>query len=108
MSIVFNELTQKFMQLKYPMSSGSDEWVDIKTDFELEDDAIMGTVSKVDNSRGLEIDKVSQFKSELEAFQIRVNNYIPKDDLESKEKVILEEKVDSGLQIYSSILDKKN
>jgi hypothetical protein len=105
MNIVSNELTKKFIQEKYPMSTGSEEWWDIKTDFELEDDAIMGTVSYEDYNKSLEFDKVNGLKSDLEKFKARIDRYSPKDDLETKEKEILLNKVNIGLEIYKIILD---
>ena len=104
MSNVSNELTKRFTQDKYPMSTGSDEWQDIKGDFEIEGDAVMGTVSKVDGNVQLENDKVVNFKSELEKFKTKLDNYQPKDELEVKEKEILSNKVKIGLEIYNTIL----
>lgn len=89
MNIVFKELTKKFTQEKYPMSSGSDEWQDIKGDFEIEDDALGGAMSYEYNKKSLGQQKLQEFKSELEKFKIRVDNYSSKDDLETKEKEIL-------------------
>ncbi len=107
MNIIPQELTKKYLESRYDMGTGSDEWVGIKTDFENESDALGSTISYDNPIDALGLDKLKTFKSELEKFQVRINNYTPKDDLEGKEKVILQNKVDLGLQIYSSILDKK-
>ena len=106
MNIVSNELTKKFMQDKYTMNTGSDEWQDIKGDFEMEGDAVMGVIAHEDYYKSLKIDKITEFKIKLEKFKIRVDNYSPKDRTETKEKQILSDKVKIGLEIYTAILGK--
>lgn len=104
MEIIPKELTKKFSEKKYPMGTGSDEWLDIKTDFELEGDAVAGTVAFLDGSV-VDKNKVDVLLQELQKFKHRVSEYAPKDDLEKHEKDILEEKIDIGLDIYKRILE---
>lgn len=102
---ISKELTKRYLEIKYDMSTGTDEWQDIKTDFEIESDALGGAMSYIDSGKSLGFDKINKFKSELEKFKIRVDNYQPKDDIEIKEKEILQEKINIGLDIYKQIID---
>jgi hypothetical protein len=104
MSKVQNELTKKFAQYRYPMSTGSDEWRDIKADFELEDDALGGASSYEYNNKPLGSDKLNGFKTDLEKFKERVTNYQPKDEVEKNEKETLLNKINTGLGIYQIML----
>ena len=99
-----NELTARYLEIKYPMSTGSDEWSDIKIDFEIEDNAIMGTVSKVESGQ-VDSEGIKQFRDDLEKFKERVQVYKSKDEIESKEKELLENKIRIGLEILKMILE---
>jgi len=72
-----------------PMDPGSDEWWDIKTDFELKDDAFAGVLYCEDYNKPLETYKIKKIKSNLEEFKKRLDDYKPKDSLEAKEKKLL-------------------
>ena len=106
MSEIPNELTRKFAQYKYPMSTGSDGWRDIKGDFELEDDALGGALSYIYNNKPLKPDELNSFKIDLEKFKDRVENYSSKDNLEKEEKEILSNKINIGLEIYRILLEQ--
>lgn len=103
MDIIPKELTMKYAQGKYPMSTGSDEWQDIKADFEIEDDALAGTSMHADY-KSIGFDKINSFKLNLEKFRTRIDDYHTRNELESKEKTILQNKIDIGLEIYKMIL----
>ncbi|MDO8593270.1 MAG: hypothetical protein Q7R92_05965 [bacterium] len=105
MSKISSDLTKKYFQNKYLMSTGSDEWQDIKADFEVESDAIGGALSREDHNNPLGLDKIAAFKINLEAFKARIDKYIPKNEIESKERRILRNKINIGLEIYKLIID---
>lgn len=104
MNKIDNELTKKFFQNKYPMSTGSYNWRDIKGDYELIDDAVAGTVAHEDYNKSLGREKIKELQLELEKFKVRVINYESKDEVENKEKEIIQNKIDAGLEIYKAIL----
>lgn len=104
MNMIPNELTIKYAKNKYPMSTGSEEWKNIKGEYEMIDDAIAGTVAHEDYNKSLGVEKVNEFKSSLEKFKVKVDNYTPKDDVEIKEKEILQNKVNIGLDIYQAVI----
>lgn len=99
-----NELTIKYSQLKYSMGTGSDEWQNVKADFELESDAFGGTLSHFDH-KSIDNNKVGSFISDLEKFKQRVESYNSKDDVEKNEKNVLLEKINIALEVYKMILN---
>lgn len=107
MKINITDLTKKFSQEKYPISTGSIEWQELKTDYELEDDAVAGTSMYQDYNK-IGTEKIKNLKSGLEQFKTRLKMYVPKDELEIKEKETVENKVNIGLRIYEEILLELN
>lgn len=78
------------------MSTGSLQWQDLKSDFELIDDAIAGAILTNDQEGGLDIRK---YKEALLSFKERVSNYVPKNESEATEKETLENKIAIGFRI---------
>jgi hypothetical protein len=97
---------EKYSQLKFPMGTGSSEWWEIKTDFEILDDAVIGLSSTLESNKldPEELKKRKEFISEhMHIVQDKINNYSPVDDVEESEKVIAVKKVDLISKIYSSL-----
>jgi hypothetical protein len=99
------DLLEIYHTNKYPMDTGSDNWADIKTDYELENDALVGTAMQEDYEK-VGKEKVAKFKASLLDFKKRLIDYSPVSTVEEKEKEILQEKIGIGLEIYDLILEK--
>lgn len=98
------ELTKKFSEVRYPMNTGSEEWQDLKIDYELIDDSVAGTVSFYDRSV-VDKQKIIQLEKELMEFKNRIDAYTPLDQVENREKENIREKIEIGLEIYKTILE---
>ena len=104
MAIIPNEITRKFAQDKYLMSTGSDPWQDIKGTYEMLDDAIAGTVMR-DNQNSIDISEIKNLTLDIERFRTRILNYNSRDRAEAREKKILQNKIDTGLEMCKIILN---
>ena len=99
-----NNLAKKYHSFKYPIGSKSAEWFDIKSDFELEDEALMSLVFQKEFSK-IDKDKAVRYRTNIEEFKRKIYAYNPLNGTEEKEKSMLLKKVDIGLEIYKLIID---
>lgn len=100
-----NENIKKFAEERYPMSTGSEEWWNIKTDFEIIGDKVMGIEASKDFNESIDPDKCNDLKKELQEFKIRVDAYKSQDATETGEKAILQKKIKIALEISSAFLE---
>lgn len=97
---------EEYSQLKFPMGTGSSEWWEIKTDFEILDDAVIGLSSTLQSNK-LDLEELKnrkEFISEhMHMVQEKINSYSPADDVEESEKAIAIKKIDLISKIYTSL-----
>jgi hypothetical protein len=104
MDKLYDQLLREYLSIRYPMGTGSDEWQDIKTDFEIENDGFGGVVMNegvVGSDFKQQADKLIP---DFSKFKNRVNDYIPKDKLEKEEKDKLLRRITLGLTVLKEIL----
>jgi hypothetical protein len=99
-----NELSKEYHRIKYNIGSGSFDWFNIKSDFEIQDEMLMSQVFQKEKGE-LDINKASEFQKSMEAFKEKINSYLPLNEEENQEKVLLLQKVDIGLEIYKLVLE---
>ena len=100
---MIEELFKEFTDYKYFIGQGSLDWVDIKSDYELEDMAVAGSVSHWRHNSLKKID-LPKWNEDLKSFQVKLINYEPKDDLEKQEKEIISRRIEIGLKIFEELI----
>lgn len=101
---MFDDLIKKYEQYKYQIGSGSDAWVDIKSDYEIQNDQLIGSVMQ-DHYKEIGKEKIISYKEQLENFKKRVQQYNPENEQEEKEKNILDDKISVGTEIYGKLIE---
>jgi len=106
---MIEELYKEFMDSRfndgpnYHPGTGSHEWWDIKTDYELRSMDVAGAVSYWKVGKLNEVD-LPKNQNDLKLFQSRLLSYKPKDDVEKQEKTLISERVEIGLKIFEELI----
>ena len=87
------------------MSTGSSEWWDIKTEFEVCNDTVAGMIWSLDHNQRMEPTTIHNHKMRLQRLGERIDDYKLKDETEARELGIVQRKVNAGLKIYDIILN---
>jgi hypothetical protein len=98
------EIIQSYFKINYPMSSGSDEWINLKEEYEIESDALGAIISNESPVQKFGIEKVKSWYDLLKQFYKKVIQYDPKDETELKEKKLLSDKIAIAIKIYELTL----
>lgn len=105
------EVSKEYSEIKYPISTGSIEWQDIKSDLVVLDDSIIGLWSSLDAKKlsGNEIEKRTSFiKNESQKIIERVSEYQPISIQENEEREILVNKLFLFRELLSAIVKDYN
>lgn len=105
------KLYEEYFQLKFPLSTGSTEWWDIKTDFEVLDDTLIGLSSTLEIKKidPQELEQSKNFIADrLHVLNDKIDSYIPQDDEEKFEKEVVAKKIVLADQIYNALVKKYN
>lgn len=98
-------ITEQYSKLNINLSSGSEDWVDLKTDYELIDLALAGHLA-FDYEHDLHLDQAIIDKNNMESYKKRVEAYNVLDEIESGEKETSLKKIELGSKIYSELISK--
>jgi len=101
---MLDELIKKYEQYRYQIGNGSDAWVDIKSDYEIPNDQLVGSIMQ-DHYKEIGKEKIVSYKEQLENFKKRVQQYNPENEQEEKEKSILDDKISVGIEVYSKLIE---
>lgn len=102
-----NELIRKYHNIRYPIGSDSFEWFDIKSDFEIKDEILVNEVFQKEKGN-FDGAKIQESVKNMESYKERIISYKPINSEEEKEKELLIQKVNMGLEIYSLLLTSSN